>query len=188
MVGLNYANNSQKGYVDEAAFNIAVPSPYLLQKLKCQYFKRKPFDSISQDQAPIEDTITQYETDLRDSFELEDDVQISDDQMIRAMKLNSTTAISSDINEQLRILKSRLVNLSMRELEFLAGTESNSKLAQISKVNSALSDWTLSREAEKICSDKKDLTLLCKQDHVLKKVRASLSSTFKRNYSGPLKI
>lgn len=171
MVGLNYANNSQKGYVDEAAFNMAVPSPYLLQKLKTN-IPKEAFDSISQDQAPSEDIISQYEIELKDSFDLEDDVQLSDDLIIQAMKINSTERISAEINDQLKLLKARLVNLSMRELEFLAGAMSNSKLAQISKINSALNDWTLSRDAEKICSDKKDLTLLCKQDHVLKKVQA----------------
>jgi V8-like Glu-specific endopeptidase len=171
MVGLNYANNSRKGYVDDNANNLAVPSPYILSQLK-KNISKEHYDSISTDQVIPQKTISDYEGQLEESFEIEKNVKISDSLMLEALKTNSLGKLHAEINEQVQSIKaSRLSILSIRELDYLKTSNAIPEVAQINQANSILTDWSLRGDAESNCHRQKDLTLDCKQEFILTKFK-----------------
>lgn len=169
MVGLNYANNSRKGYVDDDANNLAVPSPYILSQLK-KNIPSAVYNSILKDQSVSDSVIDEYKDQFQRVVDFTSNIKLDEAMLIKAIKTNSTAEVDKEISNQFEHLKSELTNFSDREQTYLMSMSTVPEINQINAVNISLSDWTLADKVTRECYSQKDLTLECRQDAVIKRL------------------
>lgn len=170
VVGLNYANVSEKGYVDEDAFNMAVPSPYILSQLK-KSLPKEVYDNLSIDEEISSDTLRTYRDELEESFEIQKNIQISSSLIIESLLKNKTNLINDEIKKQTQSLQSRLTQFSIRELDYLSmAAGKNSEIEEVDKLNNSLGSFYSSFPIENACTANKDLTLECKATGIYKTI------------------
>ncbi|GEM_PF-2234363 len=164
VVGLNYANVSEKGYVDEDAFNMAVPSPYIISQLK-KNLPKEVYDNLSIDEEISSATLSTYRDELEESFEIQKNIQLSHSLLTESLFKNNTSLITEEIKNQTQSLQARLTNFSIRELDYLsAAAGPSSEIAEIDGLNKSLGNFFSSFPIENACKAQKDLTLKCKAD------------------------
>ncbi|MFY7992662.1 MAG: trypsin-like peptidase domain-containing protein [Bacteriovoracaceae bacterium] len=169
VVGLNYANSSVKGFVDNNAYNMAVPSSYIVSQLK-KNLEQSDYKSLSIDQKIASNTISTYNDQLKENFEISNNIHLEQELIIGAIEKNDLKVINEEIKQQSLQLIARLDQFSKREIDYLGNVGSVKAVSDIININNIMNDFNLKYTVEKQCLKNKDITLECKQDLVLKKL------------------
>lgn len=169
VVGLNYANNSLKGFVDDNAHNMAVPSSYIVSQLK-KNLEESDYNNLSIDQKISSNIISKYNDQLKESFEIASNIQLDQNLILSAIDKNNLKDIDEEIKQQSLQLISRLDLFTKRETDYLGSANSVKAVSDIRDINNIINDFNLKYSVEKQCLKNKDLTLECKQELVFKRL------------------
>ena len=89
------AHNSKKGFIDENGFNLAVPSDYILNQLK-KNLDPSDYNNISIDQKISSRTVNSYNDQLKESFEIANNIHLEQSLIIGAIEKNDLKAINEE--------------------------------------------------------------------------------------------
>ncbi len=172
MIGINYANNSEKGYVDDNANNLAVPSDYLITQLK-KNLPKEIFNTIKTDNPISSTTLKEYGDQFRITIDISSNLKLNDSLIENSIRSGSTAEIEKDIKDQTENVKRELDLFSERELAYQQTVNAHPVIAEIKKINSHLSDWRIEQAATAQCRAIKDLTKECRQSYVMQTLNSS---------------